>query len=197
MKDASGTEARATRKRAERVRLIEHTAARLFAERGYEATNFEDIGAALDLRGPSLYHYFSSKEELFLRCMEHAAAEVFPRLVAIAESEHPPRERLRLMFREEAVIALREYPEFIPLFLKVRVPVAALESRRDELRREQTMIFRAVADELAEDLHLTLNLALGGLALIGEWFDPEDRLGVDEFAESVSRTLVGLFGGGG
>ncbi|SFP80041.1 TetR/AcrR family transcriptional regulator [Amycolatopsis rubida] len=194
MEDASGTGTRATRKRAERIRLIEHTAARLFAERGYEATNFEDIGAALDLRGPSLYHYFPSKEELFLRCMEHAAAEVFPRLVAIAESGHPPRERLRLMFREEAVITLREYPEFIPLFLKVRVPVAALESRRDELRREQTMIFRAVADELAGERHLTLNLALGGLALIGEWFDPADRLGVDEFAESVSRTLVGLFG---
>ncbi|MER6669022.1 helix-turn-helix domain-containing protein [Amycolatopsis japonica] len=193
-------ETRAMRKRAERIRLIEHTAARLFAERGYEATNFEDIGAALDLRGPSLYHYFSSKEELFLRCMEHAAAEVFPRLAGIAESAHPPRERLRLMFREEAAITLREYPEFIPLFLKVRVPVAALEARRDELRREQTLIFRGVVDELATDrrkadeLHRTLNLALGGLALIGEWFDPADRLGVDDFAESVSHTLVRLFG---
>ncbi|MEU3626907.1 hypothetical protein BS329_40310 [Amycolatopsis coloradensis] len=43
----------------------------------------------------------------------------------------------------------------------------------------------------ADEMHQTLNLALGGLALIGEWFDPADRLGVDDFAESVSHTLSG------
>ncbi|WP_084823822.1 TetR/AcrR family transcriptional regulator [Nocardia beijingensis] len=195
---------RAMRKRAERVRLIEHTAARLFAEGGYEATNFEAIGAVLDMRGSSLYYYFPSKEELFLRCMEHAAAEVFPRLRVIAESAGPPLDRLRRMFREEAVITLAEYPEFVPLFLKVQVPIQALEQRRDELRREQTSIFRAVVDELAtapevisaDRLHITLNLALGGLALIGEWFDASSGLGVEEFAEEVSGALVGMFTAG-
>ncbi|MGW5519441.1 TetR/AcrR family transcriptional regulator [Nocardia africana] len=194
-------ETRAMRKRAGRVRLIEHTAARLFAEFGYEATNFEAIGAELDMRGSSLYYYFASKEELFLRCMEHAAAEVFPRLRVLAEAEGTPLHRLRLMFREEAVITLREYPEFIPLFLKVQLPIEALEQRRDELRREQTAIFRRVVDELvtapqaipADRLHVTLNLALGGLALIDEWFDPGSDLGVDEFADQVSRTLIRMF----
>ncbi|TDP37825.1 TetR family transcriptional regulator [Nocardia ignorata] len=192
---------RAMRKRADRVRLIEHTAARLFAEYGYEATNFEAIGAALDMRGSSLYYYFPSKEELFLRCMEHAAVEVFPRLRVIAESAGAPLDRLRAMFREEAVITLVEYPEFIPLFLKVRVPVDSLEQRRDELRREQTAIFRRVVDELvtapqaipADRLHVTLNLALGGLALIGEWFKPGSDLGVEEFADQVSQTLIRMF----
>ncbi|MFC9471959.1 TetR/AcrR family transcriptional regulator [Nocardia sp. NPDC056952] len=194
-------ETRAMRKRADRVRLIEHTAARLFAEYGYEATNFEAIGAALDMRGSSLYYYFPSKEELFLRCMEHAAAEVFPRLRVIAEAEGTPLHRLRRMFREEAVITLREYPEFIPLFLKVQVPIEALEQRRDELRREQTSIFRAVVDELvttpqaipADRLHVTLNLALGGLSLIGEWFKPGSDLGVEDFADQVSHTLIRMF----
>jgi len=194
-------ETRAMRKRADRVRLIEHTAARLFAEFGYEATNFEAIGAELDMRGSSLYYYFASKEELFLRCMEHAAAEVFPRLRILAESQETPLHRLRLMFREEAVITLREYPEFIPLFLKVQVPIEALEQRRDELRREQTSIFRGVVDELvtapqaipADRLHVTLNLALGGLALIGEWFDSGSDLAVDEFADQVSQTLIRMF----
>lgn len=195
------TETRTMRKRADRIRLIEHTAARLFAEYGYEATNFEAIGAALDMRGSSLYYYFVSKEELFLRCMEHAAAEVFPRLRVIAESDGTPWDRLRLMFREEAVITLREYPEFIPLFLKVQVPIQALELRRDELRREQTSIFRAVVDELAtvphvipaDRLHVTLNLALGGLALVGEWFKPDNALGVEGFADQISHTLIRMF----
>ncbi|MEV6217381.1 TetR/AcrR family transcriptional regulator [Nocardia sp. NPDC051833] len=198
---AGRPETRAMRKRADRVRLIEHTAARLFAECGYEATNFEAIGAELDMRGSSLYYYFPSKEELFLRCMEHAASEVFPRLRVIAESDGSPLHRLRMMFREEAVVTLREYPEFIPLFLKVQVPIEALEQRRDELRREQTSIFRGVVDELvaapqaipADRLHVTLNLALGGLALIGEWFKPGSALGVEEFADQVSQTLIRMF----
>ncbi|WP_336158828.1 TetR/AcrR family transcriptional regulator [Amycolatopsis sp. VC5-11] len=196
--DADPAETRAARKRAIRMRLIEHTAARLFAERGYEAANFEDIGAAVDMRGTSLYYYFSSKEELFLRCMEHAAAEVFPRLRDIARSEGPPLARLRAMFREEVVITLREYPEFIPLFLKVRVPIEALERRRRELRREQTAIFREVVDELdgraaSDRPRPTLNLALGGMALVGEWYDPEGELSVEGFADEVSLTLVRMF----
>ncbi|MFF3574427.1 hypothetical protein [Nocardia jiangxiensis] len=42
----------------------------------------------------------------------------------------------------------------------------------------------------ADRLHVTLNLALGGLALIDEWFEPGSDLGVDEFADQVSQPLI-------
>lgn len=39
-------------------------AARLFSTRGYAAVGIEDIGAAVGVTGPALYHHFSSKADL-------------------------------------------------------------------------------------------------------------------------------------
>src|SRR5216684_5722799 len=41
----------------------------LFAERGYRATTMADIGAALGIRGPSLYKHVPSKQSLLVHIM--------------------------------------------------------------------------------------------------------------------------------
>ena len=46
-----------------RKRIV-HTALRLFASRGYHSTSIADILRESDCKRGSLYHYFSSKEEL-------------------------------------------------------------------------------------------------------------------------------------
>ena len=43
--------------------IFEH-ATRLFAERGYSGTSFQDIADAVGLTRPALYHYVKSKEQL-------------------------------------------------------------------------------------------------------------------------------------
>jgi TetR/AcrR family transcriptional regulator, cholesterol catabolism regulator len=93
-------------KRARRIEHLERTAVQIFAQNGYDGTNFDLIAAELDLRGPSRYHYFSSKEELFLRCVQKSAAEVFARLRTIAGGDLPPGEKLRALFREQAPTTL-------------------------------------------------------------------------------------------
>ncbi|MFE4966159.1 TetR/AcrR family transcriptional regulator [Streptomyces sp. NPDC056660] len=46
------------------ARTILAAALTLFAERGYRATTMSDIGAAIGIRGPSLYRHVSSKQLL-------------------------------------------------------------------------------------------------------------------------------------
>ncbi|GAA2208164.1 TetR/AcrR family transcriptional regulator [Nonomuraea monospora] len=48
---------------------IRAAALALFAERGYQATTMADIGAALGIRGPSLYKHVGSKQELLAEIM--------------------------------------------------------------------------------------------------------------------------------
>jgi AcrR family transcriptional regulator len=48
---------------------VYQAALRLFAERGYHATTMADIGAALGIRGPSLYRHVRSKQEMLAKIM--------------------------------------------------------------------------------------------------------------------------------
>ncbi|WP_131565146.1 TetR/AcrR family transcriptional regulator [Streptomyces sp. KM273126] len=52
-----------------RAAEIRTAALALFAERGYAATTMADIGAAVGMRGPSLYKHVSSKQELLAQIM--------------------------------------------------------------------------------------------------------------------------------
>jgi AcrR family transcriptional regulator len=54
---------------AVRTTDIKAAALALFAERGYQATTMADIGAAVGIRGPSLYKHVGSKQELLAQIM--------------------------------------------------------------------------------------------------------------------------------
>src|SRR5438270_13515043 len=51
---------------------ILHTAARLFQQRGYDATSMNDVAAALKLSKCGLYHHFQSKAQILFEIMNHA-----------------------------------------------------------------------------------------------------------------------------
>ncbi|WP_160148859.1 TetR/AcrR family transcriptional regulator [Amycolatopsis alkalitolerans] len=191
---------RAERKRAQRVERLERTAARIFAEKGYDGANFDLIAAELDLRGPSLYHYFSSKEELFLRCVQKSGDEVFARLRAIATATEDLADRLRALFREQVLIEVRDYPEFVPLFFKTSVPIAELRETVLRIRREHAAIFEEAARRVADrhgigaaELRLRLGIAFGALAYLPEWYDPRGALAPEELADQLADLLAAPF----
>jgi TetR/AcrR family transcriptional regulator, cholesterol catabolism regulator len=188
------------RKRAERIRRAEEAAARVFAERGYDGANFDDIAKELGLRGPSLYHYFPSKEEMFLQCLEHSAAEVMLRLTAIEALAEPPAARLRRMFAEQVLIQTRDYPAFAPLFLKMYIPVPRIQARLAELKRAHGDVMRRVARECAvpaglsgDDVRIALMAAFGALAYVQEWYSPDGPQTPEELARALAATLVTPF----
>ena len=190
---------RVERKRAERRRLVERTAAEVFAQKGYDGANFEEIAARLDMRGASLYYYYPSKEDLFLRAIENATADVLDRLRPIAESDLPAEERLRRLFVEQVLIETRDYPAFAPLFL-MSVPVPAVAQRLAELGREHSLVFRNLAREVAKkhgvprrQATISVLLALGSLSYIHSWYDPNGPLKLEQLAEEVAEQLLQPF----
>jgi AcrR family transcriptional regulator len=192
-------QSRVERKRADRRRLVEQTAAEVFAQRGYEGANFEEIAARLDMRGASLYYYYPSKEALFLHAIENATAEVLDRLRPIANSDLPAEERLRRLFIEQVFIETRDYPAFAPLFL-MSVPVPAVAERLAELGREHSLVFRTLAREVAQkhgvprrQAGISVLLALGSLSYLHAWYDPKGPLKLEQMAEEVADQLLQPF----
>lgn len=86
------------RKRAETHARIQSQAMRLFLDRGFEATTLDDIAEAASVSRRSLFHYFTSKEEIVF-----SAKADFPDMVAEAISRRPAEETLLEMVENALV----------------------------------------------------------------------------------------------
>ncbi|NMO93824.1 TetR/AcrR family transcriptional regulator [Actinomycetospora sp. TBRC 11914] len=140
---------RVQRKRDERVRRIVATAADVLGERGYEATNLEDVAARLDLTKGSLYYYFAGKDELATAAVETLGNDWTARLEEMPATG-TCAERLRALLREHIAIAVREYPAALRLFLVPNSWPEGLRARIRELRRRHDQVFRRVVREGVE-----------------------------------------------
>ena len=72
----------------------------VFAERGYRNTRLEHVGEAAGVTKGTIYHYFTNKEELLLRAIEHRREEAFGRIDELLRDKTAPvSTRLRLLVR--------------------------------------------------------------------------------------------------
>src|SRR4051794_30962972 len=123
---------RVARKRGQRMQQIVAVAAELFGERGYDAVSLDDVAERLDVTKGSLYHYFSGKEELAGAAIEALGTTWTERLERALESTpERPSVRLRALVREQLVIAVRDHPAGLGLFL---VPDGWPEGEREVIK---------------------------------------------------------------
>lgn len=83
---------------AGRERLMD-VAEALFAERGYAGTTVRDIVAAAEVKQPSLYHFFGSKEKLLVELIEDRYQRYCDALDAAIADAPTPRDVLEAYVR--------------------------------------------------------------------------------------------------
>src|SRR5262245_54330828 len=105
--------------RTRRQLAIMEKAAGLFAELGYANCEMERVAGELSVAKGTLYLYFSSKEELFLRCVDHGMQQMQAVVNATSESEADPLVKI-----ETAVTAylrfFQEHPQYVELLMQER-----------------------------------------------------------------------------
>jgi len=193
---------RTERKRTERVQRILAAAAQVFAERGYKEANLELIAARLDMRGPSIYHYFQTKEDLYVQCVESLSAEIFQQLELIAKSDAPAIDRLRALFRQQVLQQLRDYyPHYIPLTITIQLTESRLQERLRETRAYHIGLFRRVAEEAAstgelpqDHWKLGLRLAFGALGFLHKWYQPDGAKTAEQLSDEIADALMRVLG---
>jgi len=72
---------------ARRADEIVDIAARLFYERGYQSVSTRALAQAAGIQGGSLYHHFTSKEEILYRIVQYGSGEFFAGLLPHLEAE--------------------------------------------------------------------------------------------------------------
>ena len=112
VKEAKAAEAGATtgRSSSELAAHIARVAARLFAERGYDATSVREIVEAAGVTKPTLYYHFGSKQGLAEALLTKPMTKFIGTLRGLVERDSDSIRLLRTMF-EAQVLFLAEEPD--------------------------------------------------------------------------------------
>lgn len=84
---------------AARQREIRDKARDIFLRHGYRKTTTEDIGKACGLGKAALYHYFSSKEEIFTEVVRAEGEKLMSQVRAAVAASDDPKVQLVAMLR--------------------------------------------------------------------------------------------------
>lgn len=110
---------------------------RHFAEKGFEGTSLEDVAADAGVTKGLLYHYFGSKETLFLEGIEAFPMEtVIEAIPSVVEEGTPVGEIVRLVVTESRRV-LAAHRDEVQLLVR-----SAVSGNREALRRLQKLVAR-------------------------------------------------------
>lgn len=90
------TPASLPKKRATIARLMKE-ARQAFSEKGLAGARVDDIARAAGVTKQLVYHYFSSKEQLFASVLDESAQDVLADLLALELDHLPPTDALRIL----------------------------------------------------------------------------------------------------
>ena len=181
-----------------RRREVVATAAKLFAERGYDGTSMSELTEATGLAAGGLYHYIEGKDDLLIAICDELLEPLLARAREIVATESPPVEQLRELVRAW-VAHVVEHRDHMLVFTQER---QAIESEPRWRRvRSQRKAFEKILDEVLArgeadgsmtfaDRRLSLLALLGMVNYTAQWVRPGGRLSAQEIAEGYCAIVL-------
>jgi TetR/AcrR family transcriptional regulator, cholesterol catabolism regulator len=189
----------ALRERYERRRReVIATAARLFAERGYQETSMQDLTEATGLAAGGLYHYIESKEQLLFSICDDLMEPLLERAREIVATDAPPEQQLRDLLRAW-LNQIATHRDHMLVFAQER-HVIEREPQWRRIRAQRRRFEQLLSDVLtrgeAEGTMAFPDRAFAQLALLGmvnytpQWLNPRGRLSSEEIADGYCNLLL-------
>jgi TetR/AcrR family transcriptional regulator, cholesterol catabolism regulator len=175
---------------------ILRAAARLFQQRGYDATSMNDVAAALKLSKGGLYHHFESKDEILFHIMSRAMEITEERVINVARRVDGPEERLRTLIRLHIEVVLGPEDREITVMLHENHPLPPALRRKINGRKKDYLHFveHLIADvQRKNNSATTVTPRAAALALVGminwiyQWYKPEGPLTGDEIVRQYTE----------
>ena len=94
------------RAKADRRSALLHSAAALFAERGFERVSLEDLGAAVGVSGPAVYRHFANKQAVLAALLIDVSRELVAGADSVIESSADATSTLRSLIAFHVDFAL-------------------------------------------------------------------------------------------
>jgi AcrR family transcriptional regulator len=182
---------------------ILRTAARLFQQRGYDATSMNDVAAALKLSKGGLYHHFQSKDEILFEIMDHAMEITQERVINPVRGIADAEERLRALIRLHIEVVLSPRDREITVMLHENHPLPpALRKRINSRKKEYVHFLENLMAEAQKVRHphstkgkvsprAAAFALLGMLNWIYQWYKPEGDLQAQNLIPQFTELILG------
>lgn len=179
-------------------------AALCFMERGFNATSIDDIARRLSATKGMVYHYFSSKAELFFEIHHRAMDALFDEVEPVAESDLPALERFTEMARRyiHTLIQTQPYQRTVSEAVQMILRNSTTAEQREQLTYLQSRriqceaMFMAVLEEgmskgtmWASRPRVSIKPVFGAMNSVINWYHYREEETPEQLAELVDEVV--------
>ena len=177
-------------------------AARLFSERGYEATTLGDLAAAAGIAKATLFHYFSTKEQILFSLYSQTMDMALSSLKSVQPNDDPAVE-LKAMLRDHA-LGIMTNQRLHRIFFGEENGLEAEHLKRIRIQQAESINLiadRVIALQRAKRVPRSVHPRVAAQGLLGmgsftyQWFQRDREISKEEIADFISTlALRGLLG---
>ncbi|AFT69898.1 MULTISPECIES: TetR/AcrR family transcriptional regulator [Alloalcanivorax] len=183
-------------------------AARCFMDRGFNATSIDDIASRLGATKGMVYHYFSSKADLFFEIHQIGMDALFKAVEPLSEGTDDAVSKLRAMSAAHvhSLIQTQHYQRAVAEGVQMHLRISTTRAQRAQLtrlqnrRRRYEQMFLEVLEQgigegklRAEQPRIAIKPLFGALNSVINWYQPRRESGPgarDEVVEEVVRVAL-------
>jgi AcrR family transcriptional regulator len=179
-----------------REQILE-ASAQIMRQKGFHAASMQDIARAVNLQKASLYHHFSSKQQILLELLDQALDLLIERVSTVLVQDSPADEKLCQAMRvylgslaeraDLAAVLLLEHRSLDPENHDRHFP------RRDRFERLWRDLIQEGVDSGVfhdTDPSLTARALLGVMNWTITWYRPNGQLSIEQISDHFAALFL-------
>jgi AcrR family transcriptional regulator len=176
---------------------ILESAAQVIRQKGFHGASMADIAEVVQLQKASIYHHFSSKQDILLELLNRALEMVTERMELVLAQKVPADEKLRLAMRsylktlseqgDLVSVLLLEHRSLDPEYHSKHIP------HRDKFENMWRDLIQEGVDErvfFVDNIPLAVRGLMGVMNWTITWYKPSGKLSIDEVADDFANLFL-------
>jgi AcrR family transcriptional regulator len=182
--------------RRSRESLIE-TAARMFAQNGYNKTNVRELAEAVGMKAGSIFYHFKVKEEILYAVMKQAIELLLEATQKDIVTATTPVERLRVLVRIELDMYMGDQSSYgLVLIHEWRSLPTDLQEDLMDMRAEYESYWNSTLEAchqagiIQANPKIVRRLLNGAFSWVIYWYKPDGEFNFEQLVDEVMAMLV-------
>jgi len=176
---------------------ILESAAQVIRQKGFHGASMADIAEAVQLQKASLYHHFSSKQDILLELLDQALEMVTDGMAHVMQQHISADEKLRLAMRSFLKILSEQGDLVSVLLLEYRSLDVEHLTRHIQLRDRFENMWRDLIQEgvdtgafVCENIPMAARGLMGVMNWTITWYRPGGKLSIDEISDQFANIFI-------